>query len=189
MSFKDTPARLSHMTVALHWIIAIAFMAMLAFGLYLEGLPRGPEKGALMGLHKSVGLIILGLAALRILWRLANGMPRPVGHEGKGARLVAGAVHVLLLIGTVMMPVSGILMAVASGSGLDIFGWELVAATRGTEGFVANEALAARAGGMHALGGWVMIGAVGLHIAAAIKHHAVSRDGTLRRMMGRTVGA
>jgi len=189
MSFKDTTTRLSHTTVALHWIIAVGFMVMLAFGLYLEAMPRSPEKGVLMGMHKSVGLIILGLAALRILWRLANGMPQPVGRDGKGARIVAGAVHILLLIGTVMMPVSGIMMATAYGTGLDIFGWELVAATRGTEGFVANEALGGRASALHGLGAWVMIGAIVLHVAAAIKHHSVSRDGTLRRMMGRSVGA
>lgn len=48
----STPSALSKPTIAFHWIVAIAIIGMLAFGLYLEDLPRSPEKGELMGLHK-----------------------------------------------------------------------------------------------------------------------------------------
>ncbi|MEH6650872.1 MAG: cytochrome b/b6 domain-containing protein [Motiliproteus sp.] len=74
----DTRSKLSHPTVFLHWLIAFAMIGSLAFGLYLEELPRSPDKGALIGIHKSVGVLILLFAAYRVLHRLRNKLPKPL---------------------------------------------------------------------------------------------------------------
>ena len=58
---------------ALHWLIAALILAMAWLGLTLGDLPNGPDKIATYALHKSIGLSILALAALRLLWRLQAG--------------------------------------------------------------------------------------------------------------------
>lgn len=181
---RDSYDKFTGLTIGLHWIIAAAVIGMLAFGLYLEDLPRGPEKSALIGIHKSIGLTILVLAAVRLGWRLINGIPQPVGRYSSIERRLAKAVHWLLLLGTLLMPISGILMSLSGGYGLAVFGLEIVPVWRGTPGFEANEALGEIADVVHAVGGKVLIAAIVLHFAGALKHHLIDKDATLRRMLG-----
>ena len=90
---KDTREELSTLTVGLHWLVAAAIIGMLAFGLYIDSLERSPERGALMDLHKSIGVTILALACLRILWRWRNGMPVMLGRAPRWHKVAAHAVH------------------------------------------------------------------------------------------------
>ncbi|GAM76061.1 cytochrome b561 [Vibrio ishigakensis] len=53
---------LSKPTILLHWAVAICFLAVLFIGVYMVDLPRGPEKGEMIGLHKSLGVLVLVLA-------------------------------------------------------------------------------------------------------------------------------
>jgi len=181
---RDSYDKFTRFTIGLHWIIAIAIIGMLAFGLYIEDLPRGPEKSALIGIHKSIGLTILVLAAARFGWRLINGMPQPVGRYSTIERILAKTVHWLLLLGTLFMPISGILMSLSGGYGLAVFGLVIVPVLRNTPGFQPNEALGDIAGVLHAVGGKVLIAAIVLHFAGALKHHVIDKDATLRRMLG-----
>lgn len=182
MSDDATP--LSSPTRLMHWTIAVLVIGMLAFGLYLENMPRGAAKGALVGWHVSFGILVLVLASLRILWRMKEGFPKALPQTRPLQRKAAMAAHLVLLAGTILMPVSGIMMNLANGSGLSAFGIEIVASMRGVEGFERNAQLRETAGMMHGLGGRIMIAVILLHLAAAIKHHVIDKDATLRRMMG-----
>ena len=55
----DSRSQFTKTTVALHWIIALAVIGSLILGMYVEDLPRGTEKFELIGLHKSVGVLVL----------------------------------------------------------------------------------------------------------------------------------
>lgn len=181
---RDRYDKFTGLTIGLHWIIAIAIIGMLAFGLYIEDLPRGPDKSALIGIHKSIGLTILILAAVRFGWRLINSMPQPVGRYSSIERILAKTVLWLLLLGTLLMPISGMMMSLSGGHGLAVFGLEIVPVWRDTPGFEANKALGDIASVAHAVGGKVLIGAIVLHFAGALKHHVIDKDATLRRMLG-----
>jgi cytochrome b561 len=178
---KDTREELSTLTVGLHWLVAAAIIGMLAFGLYIDSLERSPERGALMDLHKSIGVTILALACLRILWRWRNGMPVMLGRAPRWHKVAAHAVHGLLLLATVLMPLTGIMMSLGGGHGLALFGLTLVA-----EG-AAKQATIAAIGESHGTIAWILIGVIALHVAAALKHQVIDRDGTLRRMLGRRI--
>lgn len=177
----DTREKLSNITVMLHWVIAFAMIAMLAFGLYLEDLPRSPEKGELMGIHKSVGVLILVVAAYRLFHRFVNKMPAPLSPAPQWQLKAAHITHGLLLLGTVLMPISGIMMTIGGGRALEVFGIELLAAGDKVEwlGDLANV--------MHGFGGSVLIGIIVLHVAAAIKHRVIDKDKTMERMLGQKV--
>lgn len=175
--------QLSKTTVVLHWLIALAMIGSVIFGLYLEDLPRSPEKGALIGIHKSVGMLILLAAALRIVWRSYKGFPGPMSEPTLMQRRVAGAVHFVLLAATIYMPLSGVMMSVGGGHPVGIFGLELIA------GGPENELLGDIGHLIHGFGKNLLILAVLLHVAGALKRSLLDRDGTMQRMLGQRVGA
>lgn len=179
---KDTRERLSALTVGLHWLVAAAIVGMLAFGLYIGDLGRGAERDSLMALHKSIGIAILALIGVRILWRWRNGFPAMLGSGPRWQKAAAHGVHGLLLLATLLLPLSGMLNSLGGGHGLSLFGLTLVA-----ESGTRQETLHA-IGESHSAIAWIAIVVIGLHVAAVLKHQVIDRDGTLRRMLGARVG-
>ena len=115
---------------------------------------------------------------LRLAWRWPSPPPAPLpGHrrwERRLARVVHGAFHLLLLA----LGASGYLVVTAAGQGLEVFDWfSIPAATR------LDDRLAERAGNWHLWLAWATVVLAALHAAAALKHHLVDRDATLRRML------
>ncbi len=181
---KDTHRRFSGLTVSLHWIIALGMITLIAFGLYIEGLPRGPEKGQLIGLHKSFGIVIFVLALLRIGWRFVNRFPRPLSTLPTWQENLAKLAHWVLILGTILMPVSGVIMSVGGGHPVGVFGFELIARSD-----VENETMNQIGHAMHGLGGKLLILFIVLHVVGALKHQLIDKDGTMQRIFGKTVGA
>ncbi len=177
----DSRSQFTKTTVALHWIIAIAMIGSLAFGMYIEDLPRGPEKIELIALHKSIGVLVLVVALYRLIWRIRNRMPEHLSPVAEWQEKVTTLVHFILLAGTLLMPISGMLISIGGGHSIAVFGLELIA------GGDKNELLGETGKIMHGLGGNVMIAAIALHVAASVKHHLLTKDGTLQRMLGRRV--
>jgi cytochrome b561 len=178
---KDRRERLSHTTIALHWLIGLTVIGMLALGLWVEDLERGPLSTEWMGIHKSIGILVIVAATLRLLWRMANGFPVALSVMKAWERLVAHGVHWALLIATIVMPLSSIVMTLAGGRDLVLFGWTVIGAG------AQNEGLAGFSKEVHEIGGTVLIVLIVLHVLAALKHHLISRDATLRRMLGRKI--
>ena len=175
---KDTQWRFSPVSIALHWLIAVAVIIMLAVGLYLDEMPKGPAKTELLAMHKSFGAVLLLLTLIRLFWRWLNGMPRPLVEPSAAEALVAKVVLATLLIGTVLMPLSGIAMSVGAGYGLTVFGWEIIG--RGDK----LEWLAELGKEGHEVIANLLFLAILLHVLAAIKHRRVG-DGTVERMLGK----
>lgn len=180
---SDTTERLSRTSVALHWIIGLGMIGMVIFGLVLEDMPRSEFKGQLIGLHKSIGVTILLLASWRLLHRLFSGMLQPLRAMSAIERKVSAAVVGFLLLSTLLMPVTGICMSIANAKPVAVFGFQVIPQILAAK----DEALAPIAGEAHAILGKLVIGFLILHVAAALKHHFVSRDGSLRRILGGTV--
>ncbi len=178
----DTPNQLSPTTIALHWLVAIMMIGLLATGLYMEQ----NEIYALYPWHKSFGVLIAFFVILRILWRIKNGWPTPVSDYTAIERLLSKIVHYLLLIGTVLMPISGFMMSAMGGHGVDFFGIELVARNPDPadpqQVIPLNGALAQIGHVVHGLAGYTLIAAVALHMIGAFKHHIIDKDRTLLRM-------
>ncbi|MBR9868008.1 MAG: cytochrome b [Oceanospirillales bacterium] len=177
----DSRSQFTKTTVVLHWIIAIAVIGSLMLGLYVEDLPRGAEKFELIGLHKSVGVLVLVVAFYRLIWRIRNRLPERLSPVAQWQEKVTTVVHLILLAGTLLMPLSGMLMSIGNGHPVAVFGLEFIA------GGDENELFGVMGEGMHGLGANVMIAAIALHVAASVKHHLLTRDGTLQRMLGRRV--
>jgi len=163
-----------------HWVLAALMIAMLGFGIYLEqAVPPGPERGALMGLHKSVGVLVLMLGGLRVVWRLRQGFLPEAGHAPFWQATLAKAVHYVLLAGIVVMPLSGLVGSYFGGRATSVFG--LFSLPAGPK----IEWLGDLAYGIHGAGAVVLIAGILLHVAGALKHHFIDRDTTLLRMVGK----
>ncbi len=89
---------LTWQTISLHWLTGLAFIAVFAIGLYMVDLPRGPEKGEWIGLHKSLGTLILLAASVRLFWRLKEGAIKAASVMPVWQDIAAKCVHGLLLI-------------------------------------------------------------------------------------------
>lgn len=184
-SMKDTLQKLSSTSVFLHWIVALFMIVLMGVGWYMAE----NDAYALYGLHKSFGLLIVVFVLWRLVHRLMNGFPKPLGQQGAGLNALATLVHWVLLIGTVLFPLSGMMMSVMGGHGLQLFGLELIAnnpdlANPG-KNLPLDGDMARNARQVHGLLLWVMLTAIVLHVAGALKHHLVDKDGTLKRIMGK----
>lgn len=171
----------------LRWGMAGVILFLLGLGVWMTNfVPALLRRFALIQLHKSWGAVAFGLAILRLLWRMADGVrPRlPAGMPRWQARAARGS-HVALYALMVAMPLSGWVMVCASpvqdslGIGNEVFG--LFALPDPWVPGVERVAEAARA--VHVALAVALAGLLTLHVAAALRHHLVDRDEVLARML------
>lgn len=181
MNAASTP-RYSGVAIGLHWLLAVLIFGAFAVGLYAEDLPFSPAKVKWMNWHKWAGVTILLLSVARLIWRMLRPPPPlPVSVVAAMPRWQQAAhhgVHHLLYLLFFMVPLLG--WAYSSARGFPIV-WLGVLPL---PDFVpVDKALAESIKPFHALSAYVLMGLVVLHIAAALKHQWVDRDGLLSRML------
>jgi len=181
---KDKLNTLSKTSVVLHWLVAITIMCLLGVGIYMEEF----KAYGLYKIHKSVGILIFVVILGRVIWRLKQGWPEPVNKQHAHEMRLARISHWVLLIGSVLFPISGMLMSAMGGHGLPIFGFELLGPNIvNGERAPINADLASIGSSIHYWLGWIMLACIALHITGALKHHFVYKDGTLKRMLGKDI--
>ncbi|RQP05152.1 MAG: cytochrome B [Paracoccus sp. BP8] len=169
-----------------HWTVAVLILAAIAIGLYADNLPEGGETQlqaifTAYSVHKTVGMAALALAALRLLWTLTQPKPRPLHPERRLESFGAEVVHWAMWIGMVVMPLSGWLLHSAAPGGFARILWPFGQRLP----FVPEDAaLSGRFAAFHEFGWWLLAGLILLHVAGALKHAIIDRDGTMRRMAG-----
>jgi cytochrome b561 len=72
---KNPDDRWGVVSQSLHWLVVVLILVMAYLGLTMTDLPNTPYKIRVYALHKSIGLSILALVALRLLWRWYAGAP------------------------------------------------------------------------------------------------------------------
>ena len=177
MSVRSTTAGWGAVSRLFHWGMLLLFAMMIPLGLYMTSLPIGAYKLRTYALHKSIGVSLLALASLRLLWRLTERRPAPPPMPAWQAH-AATVAHVALYTLMFAIPLSGWLFNSAAGFPLQWFGLANLPALTSP-----NPALKHLARQLHENGVWILIGVVGLHAAAALKHHFVDRDRTLSQML------
>lgn len=166
----------------LHWSVAIFMLGMLPLGIIM----KYTEWYALYPLHKSLGVLGLLIILPRVIWRLKEGWPAPVNTRVMWEQRLAKAAHWLLLLGTLLMPITGLMLSGGGGHGVDIFGLPLIPANHSLinpdEAIPDNQTVASLGYALHQWLGFAMVALVVLHIVGALKHHLVYKDDTLKRM-------
>lgn len=180
MSLKNTADRWGGISQLLHWTVAVLILVMAYLGLTMGDLPNGPDKIKTYALHKSIGITILALVALRLLWRLYAGTPRPVPGSPRWQERIASLTHSAIYLLLFAIPLSGWVLNSAAGFPLRWFGLVNLPHIVG-ESHDLHE-LAEEA---HELMFWVLALLVVAHAGAAFYHHIFQRDATLARMLPR----
>jgi cytochrome b561 len=160
-----------------HWLIAALLAIQLPLGWLMPGIHRGMTPGTAMSLHISIGTTILLLIVLRFLWRLTH----PVAPETNLAawqRVGSEFVHWLLYLVVLLTTLSGWFYASAQNWTIQLFG--LVPLPRLVE---QGSAIGRSIGELHATLTWILLGLIGIHIAAALLHLFVYRDRVIHRML------
>jgi cytochrome b561 len=172
--FRNSGQSFGLVTRLIHWAMALGVIGALALGSYIARMKVDLSNLWLFGLHKSIGLTLFALLALRLLWHALSPPPAPIASgtawHGALARLTHRALYLLL----VAVPLTGWIASSASGLDVVLFGrWTLPRIAPVSEawqdGFFAAHGVLTK----------VLIGLVLLHVAGALRR----RDGTLRRMV------
>jgi len=169
-------ARYSLPAIVLHWLLALLILGTLGVGLYMTGLSLTPTRLKLYNWHKWAGMTILALSALRLLWRLVR-RPPPAPPMPAWQRRAAAASHGLMYLLFFAVPLAG--WAYSSAAGFPVVWFGVLPLP---DWVSPDRALAEAIKPLHRALAYALAGLVVLHVAAALKHHFVDRDGLLRRM-------
>lgn len=169
----------------LHWALALLIVGNFALGLYMADLPFSPARLQYYSWHKWAGVLVLAFSAVRLLTRILKSPPAlPPAIEAAmpgWQKLAHHATHIGLYALFFAVPLSGWAFSSAAGFPVVLFGvlplpdWVPV-----------GEALAERLKLAHLLLASALAGLIALHVAAALKHHLIDRDGLLQRIGVRT---
>jgi len=193
-----TSTRYTKTAVVLHWLIGVGIIFMLALGWYMCDLPKEGAKTAVFdlfdlglynlhltdavsprtfyfNLHKSIGVTVLALIALRVLWRITHKPPALLASYKPWEKKLAHATHHTLYLLMMAMPLSGLIMAAYSKYGVKWFGIQLIA---GLDDNAKREIFVE----IHEFLALVFAVVIVLHVSGALKHKFIDKDDTLKRI-------
>ena len=171
MGLKSTATRYGSVAIAIHWVSAVAIIALLISGTVMAG-AVGEAKRSILPIHATIGSLVLLLTLVRIGWWVwGDKRPQPVPNQPRMQELAARIVHGLLNAGIIVLGASGIatlalsgaIPALLSGAPLPDFSGLLPRLT-------------------HGIVGKAMIALLVLHVGAALYHQFIRRDHLLGRM-------
>ena len=178
MKWRNTTDRYGSLAIGLHWLMLLLLVAVYACIELREIYPKGSDpREALKTWHFMLGLCVLVLVWLRLAASLAGPTPLIEPVPPRWQTLSAKLMHVALYALMIGMPLGGWLLLSAAGKPIPFFGLQLPALVS------ASKDLASSVKAIHEFGGTVGYFLIGFHAAAALFHHYVVRDNTLRRLL------
>ncbi|UYA60979.1 Cytochrome b561-like protein 2 [Pectobacterium sp. F1-1] len=183
MTWRNSPSRYGHISIFLHWIAALTVYGMFASGLWMVTLNyysvwyhRAPE------IHKAIGVLLFAVMIFRVIWRFISPPPPPLKNYSTATRVGSTLAHIALYVILFSILISGYLISTAEGHSVPVFGWFSVPAI--ISGLTDQADIA---GDVHLYLAWAVVALSVLHGLAALKHHFIDGDNTLKRMLGRNV--
>ena len=177
MDLNVSTQRYGAIAQTFHWTIVVLIIVQVTLALLADDLPRGAEKLALMMRHKSFGITILALVVLRLVWRLLN-RPPPLPPMPRWQQIAAQVSHWGMYALLLAIPLAGWMMSSSAGRPVNWFGLfqlpDLVGQSESL-GDVMHE--------LHEILAKVLLAVIGVHVAAALKHHFWDGHGLLWRML------
>ncbi|CDL85050.1 cytochrome b [Xenorhabdus szentirmaii] len=180
MLLKNTSTEFGHISILIHWLVALAVYGMFGLGLWMVTLGyydtwyhRAPE------LHKSIGCLLFIIMVIRVVWRLISPPPKPLASHSYFIRIMSRLMQFTLYIVLFGILCSGYLISTAEGQPIYVFGWVEIPAIFTGQGMQAD-----MAGIIHLYLAWIVVVLSLLHGLASLKHHFIDHDSTLKRILG-----
>ena len=163
--------------IALHWLLAMALAVSFSVGLYMADLPFSPQRLKLYNWHKWAGVTILALSIARLLWRLTHRPPAELPMPAWQAR-ASHFTHSALYLLFFAVPLVGWAYSSAAGFPVVWFGVLPLPDFVPVDKFLADAIKP-----WHGALAWALAALAVLHVAGALKHQFIDRDGLLARML------
>jgi cytochrome b561 len=178
----NTTERWGSLSIGLHWTIAaLVLLVQVPAGITMVSVDPGTVQNVGYNIHKTTGIVIFLLALVRLGWRWSQPVPiLPADLPGWQAK-VAATTHVLLYLVLFAMPITGFLYTAMGGFPVPFFGLYDLARL-----VPENKPAAELFKTAHLTLQWLLYAVVALHVAGALQHHLVRKDGVLRRMLSPT---
>jgi cytochrome b561 len=178
MNWRNTMQRYGALSIGLHWLMLLLLMAVYAT-IELRGqFPKGSDARELMKTwHFMLGLSVFALVWIRLVAHMTDSAPRIEPESPRWQALIGKAMHGALYALMIGMPLLGWVLLSAEGKPIPFFGLHLPALV------AESKTLADSVKEIHETGGNIGYFLIGLHAAAALFHHYVTRDNTLLRML------
>jgi cytochrome b561 len=178
MPIRNTTARWGSIAQLFHWTIVALILVQLVLAIQYNTASGLSVKLGKIAQHKSVGITIFVLAVLRLAWRLMNPVPPLPDTLKPYERVLAHLTHFALYAIILVMPITGWIMSSARNFPVSWFGFVQLPDLVGP-----NKALYEAMHETHDILAGTLIAVAVLHILAALKHHFILKDHTLRRML------
>jgi len=178
---ENTEDRFGAVAILFHWSMAVLIIGLLALGLYMVRLPDAgfdTKKIMLILYHKEIGLSVLVLLVVRLAWRLTQILPQLVDHLPDWQKIAARFVHLSFYALMFALPVTGWLMSSAAGINVSFFGLFTLPDFLPHDDDLFRQLIV-----IHKWLGYALILFICVHMSAALMHHFVLKDDTLRRML------
>ena len=168
--------------IGLHWFLALALLGMFGMGLYMTELPISPLRLKLINWHKWAGVTFLALSLLRLLWRVTHRPPPLPAHilqaMPQWQQWAHNGIHHAMYWLFFLVPLIG--WAYSSAAGFPIVLFTIIP----LPDFVpVDAALAELIKPWHEFSAFALMGLMGIHVAAAIKHQWIVHNGLLLRIL------
>jgi cytochrome b561 len=164
-----------------HWSMAAIIVGLAVLGLYMVALPDvgfTTLKVTLVIYHKEFGLLAFTLLAMRLSWRITHTLPELVEMQPEWQKIAARFLQLFFYGLIAALPMSGYLMSSAAGIPVSLFGLYTL-----PDLAHRNDDLFRRYAFIHQWLSYLLIACICAHVAAALKHHFVDKDDTLRNML------
>lgn len=177
---KNTNRQWGWVSISLHWLLAMAIIGLFLLGWYMVDLSYyDPMYTLAPQIHEAIGIVVLVLMTFRILWRIFNTTPAPSSTNSPFVNKASKLAHKALYLISFLILISGLLISFAGGQGISIFEWFTIP---GPDDLFENQAT--YAGNVHYYAAYGLMGLTLLHSLAALKHHFIDKDTTLKNMIG-----
>ncbi len=178
MTIRKAKDRYGSLSIGLHWVMLLLLIAVYACIELRVFFPKGSDpRIALKTWHFMLGLSVLVLASIRLAVRVTTPVLLIESAIPRWSKLLSKLMQIILYVFMIGMPLAGWLLLSAEGKPIPFFGLQLPALID------ESKYLAELIKEIHAAGGTVGYFLIGLHATAALFHHYVLKDNTLRRIL------
>lgn len=178
MSIKKSPTRYGALSQFFHWFVALLVIVMLSLSFFMGDVPKA-YKPTVYFLHKSTGLLVLAMMVLRVIWSLCCRMPALPQSVPTWQAVLARLGHYCLYLFLFIMPLSGLIMSVASNRLPSFYGLFTVT----IPGIPESKPLASFMNSTHEVIAWVLIVLILLHLSAVFVHTVIEKNNLIKRML------
>ena len=179
MQLKNTAEDYGLISKSLHWLIAMLIIVLLGLGWWMVDLTYYDKWNTdALNWHRSLGICVGLLVLLKLVWISITKHPQTQSSLTAFEVLASHIVHKFLLLAMVVIPVSGYFISTSEGANVEVFNWfsfpALVEISENTRDLAIS---------VHYYIAYATLAVVVLHVSAALKHHFINKDDTLKRML------